>query len=130
MRQPDTTTLVDRHATERCHEFSRAMVAGDADALESLLAPDFTYTHANAHVEPRDELIPSIRGGRKNARMDFEDMTVRAYPGVAIVNGRAHLRVGPADKPIEFSSSFSAVWVDVAGSPRLVVYHSTRLPNA
>ena len=83
-----------------------------------------------ARVEPRDELIPSVRGGRRNARMYFEGMTVRSYPGVAIVNGLAHLRVGPADKPIEFSSNFSAVWVDVGGSLRLVVYHSTRLPDA
>ena len=63
------------------------MVEGYADALEALLADEFTYTQKNSRVEPRAELIPSIRGGRKNARMDFEEMTVRSYPSTAIDKG-------------------------------------------
>ena len=130
MTQPDPSAADDEQAIGRTLRFARAMVDGDADALDSLLAPDFTYTHKSARVEPRDELIPSVRGGRRNARMDFEGMSVRSYPGTAIVNGVAHMRVGPADQPIEFDSNFTAVWVDVDGSPRLVVYHSTGVPEA
>jgi hypothetical protein len=105
------------------------MVEGDADTLELLLADDFTYTHKSAWVEPRAELIPSIRGGRKNTRMDFEEMTVRSYPGTAIVNGLAHMRVGPQDSLIEFDSRFTAVLIDVEQAWRLVLYHSTGVPE-
>ena len=130
MVQSEQLTEVEQRAIEGTRSFAQAMVDGDAGALESLLAPDFTYTHKSARVEPRDEIIPSVRGGRRNARMDFEGMTVRSYPGTAIVNGVAHMRVGPADQPIEFDSNFTAVWVDIDGSQRLVVYHSTGVPGA
>lgn len=130
MVQSEQVTEVEQQAIEATRRFAQAMVEGDADALDALLAAEFTYTHKSARVEPRDELIPSVRGGRRNARMDFEGMRVRSYPGVAIVNGLAHMRVGPADRPIEFDSNFTAVWVDVDGSQRLVLYHSTGVSEA
>lgn len=129
MVQTGQATDVAAAAIDHCRRFSQAMVEGDADALEALLADDFTYTHKNARVEPRAELIPSIRGGRQNARMDFEEMAVRSYPGMAIVNGLAHMRVGPADSRIEFDSRFTAVLADVEGAWRLVLYHSTGVPE-
>ena len=129
MVQSEQTTPVEQQALERSRQFAQAMVDGDANALEGLLATDFSYTHKSGRVEPREELIPSVRGGRRNARMDFEDMRVRAYPGTTIVSGTAHMRVGPADRPLEFDSSFSSVWVELDGALRLVVYHSTCLPE-
>lgn len=130
MVQSEQATEVERQAIERTRRFAQAMLDGDASALETLLATDFTYTHRNARVEPRDELLPSVRGGRRNARMDFEGMSVRCYPGTTIVNGLAHMRVGPVDRPIEFDSNFTAVWVEIDDSWRLVVYHSTGVPEA
>ena len=99
MVQTEQQTTIDEAAIERMLEFSRAMVSGDADALEELLAPDFTYTHMSARVEPREELMESIRGGRHNDRMDFENLRVRSYPGATIVNGLNHMRLDYADRP-------------------------------
>jgi len=124
------STATTQAAVDRAVAFSRAMVAGDADALEDLLAPDFTYTHMNARVEPRGELIPSVRGGRKNQRMDFENLWTRAYPGVVLVNGLNHMVVGTVEKPVMFDSNFTAVLVDLEGAWRLVAYHSTKVPEA
>ena len=123
------STADEQQAIERTVRFSRAMVDGDADDLEALLAPGFTYTHRSARVEPRDELVASVRGGRRSARMDLEEMGVRAYSGATIVQGVAHMRAGPIDAPIVFDSHFTAIWVDVDGSPLLAVYHSTGLPQ-
>ncbi len=117
-------------AVDRAVAFSRAMVNGDADALEELLAPDFTYTHMNARVEPRGELIPSVRNGRRNQRMDFEQIWTRAYPGVVLVNGLNHMVVGPLDQPVTFDSHFTAVLVELEGRWQLVAYHSTKVPEA
>ena len=103
---------------------------GARPAAGRVVAPGFHDPQKGAGVQPRGELIPSVRDGGRNERIDFEGMSVRSYPGTAIVNGVAHMRVGPADQPIEFDSNFTAVWVDVDGSPRLVVYHSTGVPEA
>lgn len=129
MVQTDVSTVA-QVAMERAVAFSRAMVSGDADALEELLAPDFTYTHMNARVEPRSELIPSVRNGRKNQRMDFEHLWTRAYPGVVLVNGLNHMVVGTVEKPVAFDSNFTAVLVDLEGRWQLVAYHSTKVPEA
>jgi uncharacterized protein DUF4440 len=128
--QAGAGSAVEQAAMERAVAFSRAMVAGDAEALEDLLAPDFTYTHMSARVEPRSELIPSVRGGRKNQRMDFEGMWARAYPGVVLVNGLNHMVAGSVEKPVIFDSQFNAVLVDLDGKWRLLAYHSTKIPEA
>ena len=60
MVQSEQQTSVEAAAIERMYEFSRAMVKGDPEALEELLASDFTYTHMGGRVEPRDELIESV----------------------------------------------------------------------
>ena len=129
MVQAEQETSVET-AIERMVGFSRAMVAGDADALDEMLAPDFTYTHMGGRVEPRGELVESVRNGRHNDRMDFEGMAVRAYPGATIVNGLNHMRIDYPDRPsLAFDAHFTGVWVDVGGASKLVVYHSTRVPE-
>lgn len=129
MVQSTQTTEATERALEVAQAFSRAMVAGDADALEELLAPGFAYIHMSARVEPREEIIPSVRGGRKNRRMDFEDLSVQSYPGAALVRGLNHMTTG-GDPPLEFDSRFTAVLVDLDGAWKLATYHSTRVPEA
>ena len=129
MVQSEQQTSVERETIEATRAFARAMVASDPAALDGLLAPDFTYTHKNARVEPREELVQSVHDGRRSARMDMEELTVRAYPGAAIVNGLTHMRVDLPAGPLVFDSRFTAVWVDVDGARKLAVYHSTGLPE-
>ena len=128
MVQAQQQTELKRAAIEQMQRFAGALVAGDADALDGLLSPDFTYTHANAWVEPRADLLGAIRGGRHNTRTDPEGLSVRVHGGAAIVAGVVHMRVGPPDALIEFDSRFTGVWAGVDGALRLVAYHSTRVP--
>ncbi|MEX2446139.1 MAG: nuclear transport factor 2 family protein [Dehalococcoidia bacterium] len=121
--------LDEQAAIDRTQAFCRAMVAGDAEALDELLAPDFTYTHMSSRVEPKDELLPSVRGGRRNRRMDLEDVRVRMYPGVAIVSGLNHMDVGPEDRPLIFDSRCVAMLVPLEDAWKLVVYQSARVPE-
>ena len=130
MVQAEQQTDVEAAAIERMLGFSRAMVQGDPEALEAMLAPDFTYTHMGGRVEPRDELIESVHNGRHNDRMDFEHMAVRTYPNTTIVNGLNHMRIDYPDREsLAFDAHFTGVWVDVDGTSKLVVYHSTRVPE-
>ena len=130
MVQTRQQTDIEAAAIARMLEFSAAMLKGDPDALEELLAPDFTYTHMNGQVEPGDEIIEARRNSRRSARMDFEQMSVRTYPNTTIVNGLNHMRIDYEDRPsLVFDAHFTGVWVDVDGTSKLVVYHSTRVPE-
>jgi hypothetical protein len=125
MVQSAQTAEATERAIEVTQAFSRAMVAGDADALEELLA----YIHMSARVEPREGIIPSVRDGRKNRRMDFEDLSSASYPGAVLVRGLNHMTTG-GDPGMEFDARFTAAVVDVGGAWKLATYHSTRVPEA
>ncbi|MYD66484.1 MAG: nuclear transport factor 2 family protein [Chloroflexi bacterium] len=131
MVQTRQQTDIEAAAIARMLEFSAAMLKGDPEALEELLAPDFTYTHMNGLVEPGDEIIEARRKERRSsARMDFDQMSVRTYPNTTIVNGLNHMRIDYDDRPpLIFDAHFTGVWVDVDGTSKLVVYHSTRVPD-
>lgn len=129
MVQSEQQTATQQDAAERTRRFGQAMVDGDAAALDGLLAPGFTYVHKNARVEPREELIESVRNGRHNARMEFEGLATRTYGATAVVQGITHMRVDLPNGPLVFDSQCTAVWVDVDGEPRLAAYHSTGLPE-
>ena len=121
---------IEAAAIARMLEFSTLMANGDVEALEELLTPDFTYTHMNGVVDPRDAIIETRRSGRGRARMDFDQMSVRTYPNTTIVNGLNHMRIEYEDgPPLVFDAHFTGVWVDVDGTSKLVVYHSTRVPE-
>ena len=112
-------------ALELAIAFSRAMVQGDVLALERLLAPDFVYTHSSARLEPANELIASVRNGRKNGRMDFEEMFVHSYPAAAIVSGLCHMHTS-TNKRFDARFNIVIVWLD--GTWRLAMYQSTCVP--
>lgn len=130
MAQAPTEQLTAQAATDTVMRFATAMRTADAATLEAVLAPDFTYTHRNARVEPRAELIPSVQGGRHYPRMDMEDISVREYPGTAIVAGTVHMAVDGANGRIEWTSSFTAVLVAIDGEWRVVTYQGTARPDA
>jgi hypothetical protein len=127
MTQNGFPSLNAQTALELAIAFSRAMVEGDVLALERLLAPDFVYTHTSARLEPASELIASVRNGRKNGRMDFEQMSVRFYAATAIVSGLCHMFTSTKKR---FDARFNIVVVMLDGAWRLAMYHSTRLPEA
>ncbi len=123
----DFPSISEETAIEMAVAFSRAMVVGDALVLERLLAPDFVYTHSSARLEPASELITSVRNGRKNGRMDFEEMCVRLYPGTAIVSGLNHMFTSTNKR---FDARFNIVILRSNDSWRLALYHSTCIAGA
>jgi hypothetical protein len=125
--QNDLPLLDEQAARELAIAFSRAMVQGDSLALERLLAPDFVYTHTTARLEPANELIASVRNGRKNGRMDFEEMRVRSYPAAAIVSGLCHMLTSTNKR---FDARFNIAIVRVNGAWRIAMYQSTCVPPA
>ncbi|HEY3697078.1 nuclear transport factor 2 family protein [Phenylobacterium sp.] len=105
-----------------------ATMAGDADALEALLTPDFTYTHNTGFREGRAAYVARVR----NRQVEYVSMErlfagVRVHGGVALVDGLASMtnRAPPAGPLRTSKTLYLAVWVLSNGQWRMAAYAST-----
>jgi hypothetical protein len=61
---PDDRDRRSERAIRANYELQReAMVVGDTDALDNLLAGGFTLTHMTGHVQAKEEWLAAIRSG-------------------------------------------------------------------
>ena len=107
-----------------------ATVRADADALEGMLEPGYTFTHATtAMTDTREEWLESFRSGRRRYRSwEVSDLTVRLFDGTAIMTGRGHQEVVREDGIFNLHTSFTNVWVEQDGQWRLAVWQATLVP--
>jgi hypothetical protein len=118
-----------REATQRWLD---ATVRADADALDGMLEAGYTFTHATTAItDTREEWLESFRSGRRRyKRWDISDVSVRLFPGTAIMTGRGHQEVVRADGIFDLRTSFTNVWIELDGSWKLAVWQATLVPSA
>ena len=103
----------------------RAMVGGDAAALEELLADDLVYTHSSASVDTKASLIESITSRRPYQQVERSDEQIRLYGDAAVVNGQARIELrGPRTLNLRYVD----VWVRRGGRWQMVAWQSTPIP--
>lgn len=76
--------------------WAAANVAADMGVWSPLVAEDFTYVHSRSNLETKAELVAAFEGGRRYRSWEVESLEERRYDGCAVLNGVAHLGVGPA----------------------------------
>jgi hypothetical protein len=107
----------------------KATIVHDADALDALLAPGFTYVHSNGRREDRAAYIEGARAARVPfVAFDRLAASVRFLDGcTALVDGSARIayRPDPAAPAVELRTLYLAVWTSHEGSWRLAAYAST-----
>jgi ketosteroid isomerase-like protein len=107
-----------------------AMVRGDLAALGPMLSEDLVYTHSNGIAQSKSEFLEAIRAGHlKYETIDRQEARVRRYARVAVVTGRAAMRVVADGKPMAASMRFTDVYVERAGRWLLAAWQSTRIPD-
>jgi ketosteroid isomerase-like protein len=104
-----------------------ANMANDADALEAILAPDFTYTHNTGFREGRDAYLARIRTAQvRYLSLDRLAAHVRVYGDVALVDGLASMTYqskGGAAATVK--TLYLGAWVRSGGAWRMAAYAST-----
>ena len=86
----DTREMVKALDAERMG----AMVAGDLEALERILADDLSYVHTSAAIDTKSSILESIGNGRLNyQKMAARNVKVRDYGNTAVVRGEADVEV-------------------------------------
>jgi hypothetical protein len=108
-----------------------ATVAADRDRLSAVLADDLRYAHSTGTVDSKTSLIDSITSGRtKYNSIKYEDRTFEfPVPGVALMSGRALVKVSTPDGDIESILSFLAVWQQIDGKWRFRAWQSCKIPS-
>lgn len=107
-----------------------ATIAGDADRVAALLSDDLRYGHADGRVQNKAEFLAAVRSNRmRYEAYDYEEMQIdRAADDIAVITGRANLRVRTTDQHLAFRLRFLAVWRNESGTWRLLAYQSAQLP--
>jgi uncharacterized protein (TIGR02246 family) len=114
----------------------RAAEQGDITTLDTLLTPDFTYTHATtAHQDSREAWLqiyrPESPTYRRYRVYHAFDLTVRLYPGTAIVFGHGHQEiVRPNGAEVDLNTTFTCTWIEQDGRWLLVAWQATKKPDA
>ncbi|CAH0993916.1 hypothetical protein EMA8858_00021 [Emticicia aquatica] len=89
-------TKADVEALER-QRFA-AQVSKDYDFLEKIFADDLVYTHSSGKQDNKTTYIASIKEGKSvYNKIDVEEIVVRDYGKMAVVNGKIMIEQPSAD---------------------------------
>lgn len=127
------TSIADavRDVTAAQDSWVGALVTGDADVLDRLMTPDFTYVHSSGTLDTREFFLDAFRSGRrKYTHYSAEGVKSRTYPGTVVTGGLTHIRLNPRGEEMKIEARFISVWVEQGGTWKMAAWHSTRLPDA
>jgi hypothetical protein len=107
-----------------------AEVQPDVAFVESVLADDYSHTHASAMVQTKAEFMEGLKSGSHGyALLDLTDVHARAYGTTVIVEGHVHIKgTSMGKQTAEGHNIFSEVWVQQGGKWRLAAWLTLRLP--
>ena len=103
-------------------KFDAAAKAGDAAALNSILADELTFGHSSAKFENKAECVAALV--KTKPTYTHRDVKVRVYGNTALVDMNMHI------EPQGFDIAVLQVWVKKGKDWLMVARHSTRLPKA
>lgn len=114
-------------------DFSKAMVAADKSALDRLLDPQVVYSHSNARLESKADVIEAIAVKKDPVYQALEyapDTKVIMHgPNTAVVRGNVTIKNTPkGGAPTTLQLSVLQVWLKSKGAWKLAARQSTRLP--
>jgi ketosteroid isomerase-like protein len=110
-------------------DFFTALVEGDEQALDSVLADDFVLVGVNdGAVVPRAALLPLVGQGQLQfdaIEPDRSEVLVRRYGTTTIVVGRTEMRGSYDGAPFSARSRYTHVFVEDQGRWRLASAQGT-----
>ena len=114
-------------------DFSKAMVSADKAALERLLDDKLVYSHSNAKLESKADVIRVIAVEKNPVYQALEyapDTQVLMHgPGTAVVRGNVTVKNTPkGGAPTTLQLNVLQVWVKGKGGWKRAARQSTRLP--
>ena len=110
-------------------KWKTAVIAKDKATLEKLTSPNVTYSHSNAMMETRDQMIAAmVSNDMVYKSLDMKDTTYRFNGNVGIVQTKMTVMNAQKGEPKTTPLSVLMVWVKEKGVWQLSARQTTRLP--
>ena len=106
----------------------RAMVDGDGQSLDMLLADNVSYVHTNGKRETKRQFIDGILAGRRRYRQ-IEVQSQDVLPAgreTYVVTGRALIEMEANNGALLFPIAYTAIHTNEDGQWRLIAWQATR----
>jgi hypothetical protein len=106
----------------------RAMVEGDGQSLDTLLADNVSYVHTNGKRETKRQFIDGIIAGRRRYRQ-IEVQSQDVLPAgreTYVVTGRALIEMEANNGALLFPIAYTAIHTHEDGQWRLIAWQATR----
>jgi hypothetical protein len=108
----------------------KAMIAGDAGELETLLHRDLKYTHSSGAVDSKDSYTRGVR----EKLWDYQSIktsseTVSVHDDTALVHCRLQIDLEVKGAPRQVDSIALTVWIKDEGRWQVLAVHSTPDPK-
>lgn len=108
-----------------------AVKAADPAKLGEILSEDLHYGHSSGPVDSKDSFIESLVSGRAkyvDYHHEERNFTFPA-PGMALMSGRARVKVVTATGGMDSLVGYLAVWREENGKWRFLAWQSCRIPS-
>ena len=109
-----------------------AVTAGDRARLDAIFSDDLRYTHSSGAVDTKATFTDALASGRtKYVMWEYAERNFKfPAPGMALMTGRAHVKVGKGDSTTDMVLVFLGVWREEKGQWRFLAWQSCKLPDA
>lgn len=108
--------------------WAKAVVAGDAPAVEALLSPDLIYAHSTGVVESKAEYAGKIRNKEYNYKgIDHQSITVKMHGNAAVAHSKVRMYGVNKSGPFDNNLIMLHLWVKQNGKWLLAAHQTTRL---
>jgi len=116
--QPDPAAVKEVLAASDA--LKQAMMKKDAAGLQKLLHEDLTYSHSNARLQNKADVVKATMGATTIEAMDFSEATVRVYGTTALIRANVDMRSGSGGKSTTSHINVLFVWLKGPGGWQLV----------
>ncbi|MEI7783976.1 MAG: nuclear transport factor 2 family protein [Betaproteobacteria bacterium] len=95
----------------------QALLAGDLECLDALLAPGLVYVHSSGGQDSKASYLEHMRkGSLKYLAMTFDALEAHPASYCCIVTGRMSAEVTRQGQPMSIRSLFMTVWAPAPGT--------------
>lgn len=132
-RQAQSATNAEQEVRKLERAWLDAYEKYDVEAMNAIVADDFTITFPNGAIQTKEQIIKSLKAPRPasspSTRFYTEDVQARVYGDTVILIGRVVSERQREGKPVRQQSRYTDTYVRRGGRWQVVASHLSEVPR-